>query len=175
MYGFPQQLPVPSPLPMTSPYQSGFPLSGIHLPAPGILKTPLVSTAAQAVGAVLTLPANTLDVNGRAYRATFSIDTNNAAADLTVQIRFNGTSVISYQDSAGAAQISATLTIIRISETQYRFSLVVVAPAWSNVPTQLAVATQTVTNWTSSINFDVNISEWTSGTINSMIIGEPIG
>ena len=33
----------------------------------------------------------------------------------------------------------------------------------------------TVTNWTSDINFDVNISAWASGTIRSLILGEQVG
>lgn len=151
--------------------------------------TGLTSTSSQAIGATLALPANALNANGRAYRVIFFADTNNAVATATIQARFNSAVIcrnagtgsdIMFAPAGTKEQASLTVVICRISPTQATISVegrnsVAGTVAGIGVNSATPIATITVTNWTSAINFDVNISAWTSGTIRSMIIGEQIG
>ena len=138
--------------------------------------TAFTSTGSATVGAVLKLPANSLNANGRAYRATYIIDTNGGAANATIQLRFNAGVLCSIAYNSGGRCIQVTITLVRISTTVAAVSVMASndpAGTLSGFPS--STSSVTVTNWTSDINFDVNISAWASGTIRSLILGEQVG
>ena len=151
---------------------------GVDVTASNVSQT---ITSSQAVGAILTIPAASLNANGRSYRVTIYLDSNTAnTLNATIQIRLDGSSFLSIA-TGGAVGLTGTVvvTITRIGATTavigWTDDIYVGAVRTAMVPAIGNNNVFTITNFTGARNFDVNVSAWAAGTLRSMIVGEQLG
>jgi hypothetical protein len=140
--------------------------------------TAFTSTSSVALGATLVIPANSLNADGKMYRFYAYIDTSNAAASWGGTFRFDGTTLAAVGTGESADYVFAGI-IIRLSATtcvifgHYSLSLSGSHGTFS-FPTTGTTCVQTVANWTATRTLDFNITNWTSGTMRSIIVGEQL-